>query len=159
MLDGTDNTLAALEGNGLVPTVNSHNGSGYYYAQVSDTRTGGLGWNLQVGATPFSTSDNKKSLANTSLKITPDDVKNSTDDTTANAANYTMQGVNLTPASTASQPLLTVKSGVGAGNGSTSLNFTANDILLQVPAASLNSVVNGETYTSTLTWTLASTAQ
>lgn len=127
------------------------NTSGLYYAQVSDTRTGGLGWNLSVSATPFTgttpqTANSTLSGA-TLLLGASKNITNSTEATTT--------GYNATPVANAigqASPIL--QATTGHGNGITSINWQPSDISLSVPA---NTAVSGTTYTSTLTWTLSST--
>lgn len=146
----------------LNPTLNGKNTSKLYYAQVSDTRTGGLGWNLTVSNSPFTgaktTDGTNVGDVLTGAKLTigqATSVYNSASATpsTPVTTGYTSTAQTLNgDGKSSSAPVLVAAK--GSGNLTTTINWAPTQIKLDTP---VYAAVSGETYTSTLTWTLAST--
>lgn len=141
------------------PTLAS-NKSGLYYAQISDTRTGGIGWKLSVNNTPF-TGSKTDGGANVG-----DELKGA--NLTIGQATSILNNASATPnkpvtagITSTAQTLdgsgtnaIIAQAEKGNGNMVTSINWAPSQIKLSTPTYAATS---GETYTSTLTWTLAST--
>lgn len=121
-------------------------GSKLFYAQVSDTRGGSLGWQLSVSNTGF-VGANKAPLNNAVLTLAAPTIVTSDKSTPAgtDATAATLNG------SGTASPVVAIKAGEGA-QGTTSINWSPSQIGLTFDKSSAQQ----QAYSSTLTWALGS---
>lgn len=132
-----------------IPSVNNAGkagGSNLFYAQVSDTRGGSLGWQLSVANNGF-VGTNGAPLNNAFLTLAAPTIVTSDKSTPAktDATPATLNG------SGTAEPVVTIAPNEGA-QGTTSINWSPSQIGLTFDKSNAQQ----QAYSSTLTWTLGS---